>query len=104
MLRLYVARALQVASRPKVRAVRSLSRRAAASPSRAASSNRRPFPASATARLKRWFVAHLSSPYPSEKQKGRLSRVTGMAVDQVANWWAQQSISQLPHALRRAVY
>jgi hypothetical protein len=106
LLRLYAARAQQVASRPKVKAVRSLTATTAPSTTPGPSTEpRRPFPTSATAALKRWFIAHLSSPYPSQKQKSRLCRATGMTVEQLGNWSVpahpptQSPHLRLPHRL-----
>ena len=42
---------------------------------------------SATDVLKHWFASNLSSPFPSEAIKAKLSDDSGLSVAQVSNWF-----------------
>ncbi|OAL51712.1 hypothetical protein IQ07DRAFT_389163 [Pyrenochaeta sp. DS3sAY3a] len=44
-------------------------------------------PKEATNMLKDWFVAHRSSPYPTEDEKIDLCNRTGLSLNQVSNWF-----------------
>ncbi|CAK88228.1 unnamed protein product (macronuclear) [Paramecium tetraurelia] len=37
--------------------------------------------------LKKWFLDHLDNPYPDNTEKQRLSKITGMHVRQIQNWF-----------------
>ncbi|KAK4551331.1 homeodomain super [Recurvomyces mirabilis] len=37
--------------------------------------------------MKRWFDQNITYPYPSEEQKARFSRATGLSTTQVSNWF-----------------
>eukprot|EP01133_Synstelium_polycarpum_P010249 gene10249-11951_t len=41
----------------------------------------------ATVHLKKWLVNHLHNPYPVQDEKEELSRLTGLTIQQVSNWF-----------------
>ena len=90
-------------SRARVKAVRSLTtKQAASAKQRPAKDGRRTFfSAASTSALRVWFKGHLRAPYPSEKQKRRLSEASGMSVEQVANWYAPHTAWHKTHFTTR---
>ncbi|KAI9304885.1 hypothetical protein BJ944DRAFT_266139 [Cunninghamella echinulata] len=44
-------------------------------------------PKNITEFLKDWLLAHKKHPYPTEKQKLELAHITGLAVNQISNWF-----------------
>ena len=75
--------------KPRVKAVRSLSttRSKESNRQRGKRGGRTSFPTASTGALRLWFRSHLRAPYPSDREKARLSKASGMIVEQVANWY-----------------
>eukprot|EP00181_Compsopogon_caeruleus_P000437 CAMPEP_0184678334 /NCGR_PEP_ID=MMETSP0312-20130426/1058_1 /TAXON_ID=31354 /ORGANISM="Compsopogon coeruleus, Strain SAG 36.94" /LENGTH=357 /DNA_ID=CAMNT_0027126999 /DNA_START=332 /DNA_END=1405 /DNA_ORIENTATION=+ len=44
-------------------------------------------PKEATVVFKKWFDEHLEHPYPSDEEKQEMSRLTGVSVQQITNWY-----------------
>ncbi|EMC93849.1 hypothetical protein BAUCODRAFT_212345 [Baudoinia panamericana UAMH 10762] len=44
-------------------------------------------PKSSTEIMKTWFDQNIANPYPSEEQKAHFSRITGISMTQVSNWF-----------------
>ncbi|KAK4135460.1 hypothetical protein BT67DRAFT_277481 [Trichocladium antarcticum] len=59
-------------------------------------------PKETTDRLRVWFQAHLSHPYPSEDEKQEMMRQTGLQMNQISNWFINARRRQLPELLARA--
>ncbi|KAK4184179.1 pah5 homeobox protein encoded by the pah5 protein [Podospora australis] len=59
-------------------------------------------PKETTDKLRAWFVAHLSHPYPSEDEKQELMRQTGLQMNQISNWFINARRRQLPVMLNNA--
>lgn len=53
-------------------------------------------PKETTDKLRAWFVAHLSHPYPTEDEKQDLMRQTGLQMNQISNWFINARRRQLP--------
>jgi len=79
---------LPTKAKTRVKAVRSLTTKRPTELSRQRSKRggRTAFPSRSTGALRVWFRSHLRSPYPSEREKAKLSKASGMNVEQVANW------------------
>ena len=79
----------QAKSKPPIKAVRSLTTKRPAQPrkQRIKSTGRTSFSPASTSPLRVWFRNHLRSPYPREREKTRLSKASGMNMEQVANWY-----------------
>ena len=88
VIHLFTARAQTLLSPPKVRAVRSHKPKPSPSSPSSTSGQARPsYPRAAAAPLRRWFIQHLDAPYPTERQKGKLSAASGLTAAQVCNWF-----------------
>ncbi|RFU78139.1 homeodomain-containing [Trichoderma arundinaceum] len=53
-------------------------------------------PKETTDKLRTWFVAHLTHPYPTEDEKQELMRQTGLQMNQISNWFINARRRQLP--------
>ncbi|KAL6902999.1 homeobox KN domain-containing protein [Trichoderma evansii] len=53
-------------------------------------------PKETTDKLRAWFAAHLSHPYPTEDEKQDLMRQTGLQMNQISNWFINARRRQLP--------
>ncbi|KAI9047978.1 hypothetical protein LZ554_007777 [Drepanopeziza brunnea f. sp. 'monogermtubi'] len=52
--------------------------------------------------LRSWFISHLQHPYPSEDEKQSLMRQTGLAMNQISNWFINARRRQLPAMISNA--
>ncbi|EKD17560.1 homeobox domain-containing protein [Drepanopeziza brunnea f. sp. 'multigermtubi' MB_m1] len=52
--------------------------------------------------LRAWFMSHLQHPYPSEDEKQSLMRQTGLAMNQISNWFINARRRQLPAMISNA--
>ncbi|KAH8161148.1 hypothetical protein CIB48_g7112 [Xylaria polymorpha] len=59
-------------------------------------------PKEVTEKLRTWFVGHIAHPYPSEDEKQRLVRETGLQLNQISNWFINARRRQLPHLIKDA--
>ncbi|KAK0629746.1 homeobox KN domain-containing protein [Bombardia bombarda] len=59
-------------------------------------------PKETTDKLRAWFVAHLHHPYPTEDEKQELMRQTGLAMNQISNWFINARRRQLPNMINNA--
>ncbi|KAK3313431.1 hypothetical protein B0H66DRAFT_536698 [Apodospora peruviana] len=59
-------------------------------------------PKETTDKLRTWFVAHLQHPYPTEDEKQELMRQTGLAMNQISNWFINARRRQLPAMMKDA--
>jgi hypothetical protein len=59
-------------------------------------------PKETTDKLRAWFVAHLSHPYPTEDEKQDLMRQTGLQMNQISNWFINARRRQLPAMISNA--
>ncbi|KAF4463244.1 PTH12 [Fusarium albosuccineum] len=59
-------------------------------------------PKETTDKLRAWFVAHLSHPYPTEDEKQELMRQTGLQMNQISNWFINARRRQLPTMINNA--
>ncbi|KAI0453287.1 hypothetical protein F5B21DRAFT_292644 [Xylaria acuta] len=60
-------------------------------------------PKEITDKLRKWFVAHLMHPYPTEDEKQELMRQTGLKMNQISNWYINARRRQLPHMINNAL-
>ncbi|KAI1156004.1 hypothetical protein F4825DRAFT_362807 [Nemania diffusa] len=60
-------------------------------------------PKETTDKLRAWFVAHLSHPYPKEDEKQELMRETGLQMNQISNWFINARRRQLPTMINNAL-
>lgn len=59
-------------------------------------------PKETTDKLRAWFMAHLSHPYPTEDEKQDLMRQTGLQMNQISNWFINARRRQLPTMINNA--
>ncbi|KAK4217337.1 homeobox domain-containing protein [Rhypophila decipiens] len=59
-------------------------------------------PKETTDKLRAWFVNHLQHPYPTEDEKQDLMRQTGLAMNQISNWFINARRRQLPTMINNA--
>lgn len=59
-------------------------------------------PKETTDKLRAWFLAHLSHPYPTEDEKQELMRQTGLQMNQISNWFINARRRQLPAMISNA--
>ncbi|TLD33360.1 hypothetical protein PspLS_00368 [Pyricularia sp. CBS 133598] len=59
-------------------------------------------PKETTDKLRAWFLAHLSHPYPTEDEKQELMRQTGLQMNQISNWFINARRRQLPAMINNA--
>ncbi|KAI0439288.1 homeobox KN domain-containing protein [Xylaria telfairii] len=59
-------------------------------------------PKEVTEKLRAWFLGHISHPYPTEDEKQRLVRETGLQINQISNWFINARRRQLPHMVKDA--
>lgn len=59
-------------------------------------------PKETTDKLRSWFMAHLSHPYPTEDEKQELMRQTGLQMNQISNWFINARRRQLPAMINNA--
>ncbi|KAK4074334.1 transcriptional regulator family: Homeodomain [Trichoderma harzianum] len=57
-------------------------------------------PKETTDKLRSWFHAHLTHPYPTEDEKQELVRQTGLQMNQISNWFINARRRQLPTMLK----
>lgn len=57
-------------------------------------------PKETTDKLRSWFLAHLTHPYPTEDEKQELVRQTGLQMNQISNWFINARRRQLPTMLK----
>ncbi|OTB20491.1 hypothetical protein K445DRAFT_86675 [Daldinia sp. EC12] len=59
-------------------------------------------PKETTDKLRAWFHAHLSHPYPTEEEKQQLMKDTGLQLNQISNWFINARRRQLPNMINNA--
>ncbi|CZS93166.1 uncharacterized protein RAG0_03565 [Rhynchosporium agropyri] len=59
-------------------------------------------PKETTDKLRTWFMAHLTHPYPTEDEKQELMRQTGLQMNQISNWFINARRRQLPAMINNA--
>jgi len=59
-------------------------------------------PKETTDKLRAWFMAHLSHPYPTEDEKQELMRQTNLQMNQISNWFINARRRQLPTMISNA--
>ncbi|KAI6777672.1 Homeobox protein PKNOX2-like protein [Emericellopsis cladophorae] len=59
-------------------------------------------PKETTDKLRSWFHAHVSHPYPTEDEKQELMRQTGLQMNQISNWFINARRRQLPAMITNA--
>ncbi|KAE8454237.1 hypothetical protein EG329_005162 [Mollisiaceae sp. DMI_Dod_QoI] len=59
-------------------------------------------PKETTDKLRAWFFAHLTHPYPTEDEKQDLMRQTGLQMNQISNWFINARRRQLPELINQA--
>ncbi|KAK3333512.1 homeobox domain-containing protein [Cercophora scortea] len=59
-------------------------------------------PKETTDKLRAWFMGHLHHPYPTEDEKQDLMRQTGLAMNQISNWFINARRRQLPAMINNA--
>ncbi|KAG9246806.1 homeobox KN domain-containing protein [Calycina marina] len=59
-------------------------------------------PKETTDKLRVWFMSHLQHPYPTEDEKQDLMRHTGLAMNQISNWFINARRRQLPTIVNNA--
>ncbi|KAJ2972340.1 hypothetical protein NUW58_g9203 [Xylaria curta] len=59
-------------------------------------------PKETTDKLRAWFHAHLTHPYPTEDEKQEFMRRTGLQMNQISNWFINARRRHLPGILNDA--
>lgn len=52
--------------------------------------------------FKRWFLAHLDNPYPTEAEKGELAAAANTTKERVTNWFINARARDMKHVLHEA--